>query len=129
MAVGKLRSMSFGSKTPASGNPSPTMPGGPSVKRITRSSNVTLTSLEIEAQPSTVTDAASAHITQISGATPLPVLTAIRSVVYLLKQHVIDEISEAAAQQITTTVAQQVMESITEKLVDHVIAAIAPQVA
>ncbi|KAG1887676.1 hypothetical protein F4604DRAFT_1674860 [Suillus subluteus] len=155
MAVGKLRSMSFGSKTPASRNPSPTMPGGPSAKRITRSSNVPLTSLEIEAQPSTVTDAASAHIylkkkslchatepytlnhlisvllqiMQISGATPLPVLTAIRSVVYLLKQHVIDEISEAAAQQITTTVAQQVMESITGKLVDHVIAAIAPQVA
>lgn len=155
MATGKLRSMSFGSKTPVSRNPSPTMPGGPPTKRTTRSSNITLTAPEIEAQPSTVTDAASAHsylkkkslchatepytlnhiisvllqIMQISGSTPLPVITAIRSVVFLLKQHVVDEIMDAAARQITTTVAQQVTDTITAKLVDHVIAAIAPQVA
>ncbi|KAG1777029.1 hypothetical protein EV702DRAFT_1226839 [Suillus placidus] len=131
------------------------MPGGPSSKRITRSSNVTLTSSEIEAQPSTVIDAASAHlylkkkslchatepytlthlisvllqITQISGSTSLPVLTAIRSVIFLLKQHAIDETAEAVAKQVTKTVAQQISDSITTKLVDHVVAAIAPQVA
>ncbi|KAG2119714.1 uncharacterized protein F5147DRAFT_647611 [Suillus discolor] len=131
------------------------MPGGPSAKRIMRSTNVILTPTEIEAQPSTVTDAASAHlylkkkslchatkpytithlilvllqITQISGSIPLPVLTAIRSVVFLLKQHVIDEISMAAAQQIAQTVARQVSDSVTTKLVDHIVATIAPQVA
>lgn len=154
--TGKIRSMSFGSKTPSSRNSSPTMPGGPSTKRTTRSTNVVLlTSAEIEAQPSTVNDAASAHlylkkkslchatepytlnhlisvllqITQISGSIPLPVLTAIRSVIFLLKRHEADEIAETVALQVSTTVAQQISDSITTKLVDHVIAAIAPQVA
>jgi hypothetical protein len=62
MAAGKLCSMSFRSKTPSSRTTSPTMPGGPSVKRITRANNVTLTYLEIEAQTSIVTEAASAHL-------------------------------------------------------------------
>ncbi|KAG2741121.1 hypothetical protein P692DRAFT_20691751, partial [Suillus brevipes Sb2] len=122
------------------------MPGGPSTKRTTRSSIITLTSTEIEAQANTVFDATSAHsflkkkslchatepytlnhiisvllqITQISGSTPLPVITAIRSVVFLLKQHVVDEISEATACQISNTVAQQVTDTVATKLVDHI---------
>ncbi|KAG2739629.1 hypothetical protein P692DRAFT_20644775, partial [Suillus brevipes Sb2] len=69
------------------------------------------------------------QITQISGSTPLPVTTAIRSVVFLLKQHVVDEISDAAACQISTTVAQQVTDSVATKLVDHhIMTAINPQI-
>ncbi|KAG3230002.1 hypothetical protein P692DRAFT_20700839, partial [Suillus brevipes Sb2] len=131
------------------------MPGGPSIKRTTRSTNVILTSSEIEAQASTVNDATSAHlylkkkslchatepytinhlisvllqITQISGSTPLPVLTAIISVIFLLKQHETDEIAEAVATQVSTSVTQNISDSITTKLVDHVIATIAPQIA
>jgi flagellar biosynthesis/type III secretory pathway chaperone len=131
------------------------MPGGPSIKRTTRSTNVILTSSEIEVQASTVNDATSAHlylkkkslchatepytinhlisvllqITQISGSTPLPVLTAIRSVIFLLKQHETDEIAEAVATQVSASVTQNISDSITTKLVDHVIAAIAPQIA
>ncbi|KIK33067.1 hypothetical protein CY34DRAFT_100311, partial [Suillus luteus UH-Slu-Lm8-n1] len=131
------------------------MPGGPSIKRTTRSAITTLTSTEIEALPSTVSDAVSAHkyltkknlcfetepytlthltsillqITQISGSIPLPVTTAIRAAVFLLKQHVADEITETVSKQITETVTKQITEAVTVKLVDHVVAAIAPQVA
>lgn len=124
--------MSFGSKTPVSRLLSPTMPGGPFIKRTTTLTNITLTPLEIEAQPSTVTDAASTHsflkkkslchetkpytlnhlisvllqIMQIFSSMPLPVITTIRSIIFLLRQHVVDEISEAAANQISSMVAQ-----------------------
>lgn len=60
------------------------------------------------------------HITQLPK-TPLPVITAIRATAFILKKHAADEIAE--------TVARQLSDTLTPKIVDHVIAAIAPQVA
>lgn len=60
------------------------------------------------------------HITQLPK-TSLPVVTAIRATVFLLKKHTTDEIAE--------TVACQLSNTLTSKSVDHIIATIAPQVA
>lgn len=121
---------------------SPTPSSGPNTRGTTR--NLTSTE-EIEALPSNVMDTASAesylkvkllshggqaytlshlssilfHITQMSANTPLPVITAIRAVAYILKKHTACEIAEAAANHFSTTLAPQ--------LIDHVIMAITPQ--
>ncbi|KAG0704754.1 hypothetical protein DFH29DRAFT_873592 [Suillus ampliporus] len=94
----------------------------------TRSSNKPATQVEIEALPSTVTDRKTAkqYLTQILlyqmlGKTPLPVITAIRAVAFILKKHIACEIAEAAA--------KQLLDTLTPQIVQHVIAAIAPQVA
>jgi hypothetical protein len=123
---------------------SPTPPNGPNTRRTTRNPT---TVEEIEASQSCVTDTESAekflstkllcqegqpysavhlstilfHITQMSSATPLPVNTAIRAVAFLLKRHVAYEIAEVAAKHLSDMLAP--------RIVDHVIAAIAPQVA
>ncbi|KAG1735860.1 uncharacterized protein EDB91DRAFT_1083499, partial [Suillus paluster] len=57
----------------------------------------------------------------MSSTTPLPVTSAIRVVAFLLKDHVACDIAESAATQLT--------DALTPWLVDHVVAAIAPQVA
>ncbi|KAG1731316.1 uncharacterized protein EDB91DRAFT_1085076 [Suillus paluster] len=74
-------------------------------------------------QPYTLTHLISIlfQITQMSGNIPLPVVTAIRAVAFLMKDHVACEVAKL--------VAKQLMDTLTPCLVDHVIAAIAPQVA
>ncbi|KAG2744744.1 hypothetical protein P692DRAFT_20744161, partial [Suillus brevipes Sb2] len=60
------------------------------------------------------------HITQLK-AIPLPAIEAIRAVAFILKKHEANEIAEIVAENITDNLAP--------KIVDHIIAAIAPQVA
>ncbi|KAG1717354.1 hypothetical protein EDB19DRAFT_2008500 [Suillus lakei] len=60
------------------------------------------------------------QITQMSSSTPVPVVAAIRAIAFILKDH--------AASELATLVAKQVTDDVTSKLVDHVIAAISPQV-
>ncbi|KAG2049923.1 hypothetical protein BDR06DRAFT_974877 [Suillus hirtellus] len=57
----------------------------------------------------------------MSSTTPVHVTSAIRAVAFIMKEHVASEIAELAAKQIT--------DNLTAKLVDHVVAAISPQVA
>ncbi|KAG1791261.1 uncharacterized protein HD556DRAFT_1310124 [Suillus plorans] len=57
----------------------------------------------------------------MSSTIPLPVTSAIRAVAFLLKDHVACEIADSTATRLTDV--------LTPRLVDHVIAAIAPQVA
>ncbi|KAG0696427.1 hypothetical protein DFH29DRAFT_1072095 [Suillus ampliporus] len=92
----------------------------------TRGSNKPATQAEIEALPITVTDRKTAEqyltqilICQMSGKTPLPVITAIRAAAFILKKHIACEIAEAAAKQLS--------DNLTPHIVQHVIAAIAPQ--
>ncbi|KAG2062342.1 hypothetical protein BDR06DRAFT_1001429 [Suillus hirtellus] len=59
------------------------------------------------------------HITQMSGTIPLPVITAIRAVAFLLKKNTACEIAEAAATWLSAMLTSQVVE--------QVIAAIKPQ--
>ncbi|KIK40535.1 hypothetical protein CY34DRAFT_87162 [Suillus luteus UH-Slu-Lm8-n1] len=61
------------------------------------------------------------QITQISSSTPVPVIAAIQAIAFILKDHVASELA--------TLVAKQVTDEVTSKLVDHVVAAISPQVA
>lgn len=61
------------------------------------------------------------QITQMSSATPAPVIAATRAVAFLLKDH--------AANELADTIAKHITNNVTSKLVDHVIAAISPQVA
>ncbi|KAG2743516.1 hypothetical protein P692DRAFT_20745645, partial [Suillus brevipes Sb2] len=61
------------------------------------------------------------QITQMSNTTPAPVIAATRAVAFILKEH--------AASELASLVAKQVTDNVTSKLVDHVIAAISPQVA
>ncbi|KAG1861096.1 hypothetical protein DFJ58DRAFT_725789 [Suillus subalutaceus] len=84
-----------------------------------------------EGQPYTLTHLVSIlfYITQMSSATPVPVITAIRAVAFILKKHITCEIADAAAQYLATTLADSLAESLTYWLVDHTIAALAPQVA
>ncbi|OAX31620.1 hypothetical protein K503DRAFT_811559 [Rhizopogon vinicolor AM-OR11-026] len=121
---------------------SPTI--GPNTRKTTRTP---LTQTEIEAIPNPVTDHISAekylsktlisqidepytlthltsillHITQISGNTPLPVITAIRVVAFIMKKHTACEIATAAA--------KQLMDTLSSHIVNNVIGAIAPHVA
>jgi len=76
-----------------------------------------------EDEPFTLTHLVSTlfHITQISPATPLPVVTAIRAVAFLLKKHAVCEIADTVSQQISTALIPH--------LVDNFIGAIAPQIA
>lgn len=73
-------------------------------------------------EPFTLTHLISTHfyITQLLK-TPLPVITAIRATAFILKKHAADKITEMVTCQLT--------DSLMPKIVDHVIAAIAPQVA
>lgn len=57
----------------------------------------------------------------MSSSTPVLVIAAIRAVAFILKDH--------AASEIATLVAEQVTDEVTSKIVEHVIAAISPQVA
>jgi hypothetical protein len=61
----------------------------------------------------------------MSSSTSVTVINAIRAVAFILKDHASSEIAEITAQQITATFT----DNITTKLVDHVVAAISPQVA
>jgi hypothetical protein len=81
----------------------------------------------LEDQPFTAAHLSSIlfHITQMSSATPSPVIAAIRAVAFLLRKQVVCEIAEAAA----NTLASSLTESISSRLVDHTIAALAPQIA
>ncbi|KAG2740247.1 hypothetical protein P692DRAFT_20753706, partial [Suillus brevipes Sb2] len=67
------------------------------------------------------------HITQMSAATPVPVVSAIRAVAFILKKHTACEIAEAAAKTLATSLSAALTESISTRLVDHTIAALAPQ--
>lgn len=80
-----------------------------------------------EGQPYSLTHLVSIlfHITQMSATTPLPVVSAIRAVAFILKKHTACEIAEAAARQLADTLS----DAITGKIVDHAIAALAPQIA
>ncbi|KAG2738752.1 hypothetical protein P692DRAFT_20920594 [Suillus brevipes Sb2] len=69
------------------------------------------------------------HITQMSAATPVPVISAIRAVAFILKKHTACEIADAAAKTLATSLSTALTESISTRLVDHTIAALAPQVA
>jgi hypothetical protein len=69
------------------------------------------------------------HITQMSAATPVPVVSAIRVVAFILKKHTACEIAEAAAKTLATSLSAALTDSISTRLVDHTIAALAPQVA
>ncbi|KIK34353.1 hypothetical protein CY34DRAFT_50906, partial [Suillus luteus UH-Slu-Lm8-n1] len=73
------------------------------------------------------------QITQMSGTIPATVTAAIRAVAFIMKDHVADEMAERVAEKATGKVADRVAECITEsfsaKMIDHVIAAISPQVA
>lgn len=74
-------------------------------------------------QPLTVSHLISTlfHITQMSSNTPAHVVSAIRAVAFILKDHDINETADLVAEQITA--------NISDKLVDHMVAAISPQVA
>ncbi|KAG2130977.1 uncharacterized protein EDB93DRAFT_1255633 [Suillus bovinus] len=124
--------------------PSPTPPNDPNTRRTIRNPT---TSKEIEALQSCIMDTECAekflsakllcqegqpyslahlttilfHITQMSVVTPLPVNAVICAVAFLLKQHVAYEITEAATKHISDT--------LTPQIIDHIIAAVAPQVA
>ncbi|KAG1803596.1 uncharacterized protein HD556DRAFT_594542 [Suillus plorans] len=84
---------------------------------------LTKKSLCLSGEPYTLTHLISIlfQITQISSSIPLPVITAIRAVAFIMKKHEASELAKEVAQQIT--------EAITPNIVDNVIAAIAPQVA
>jgi len=69
------------------------------------------------------------QITQMSNSTPVPVVAAIRAVAFIMKDHVASEIAEKVAEQVAEKAAEQITGSLTTRLVDHVIAAISPQVA
>ncbi|KAG0697873.1 hypothetical protein DFH29DRAFT_1020624 [Suillus ampliporus] len=119
---------------------------GGSGQPATRSNKSPLPQAEIELLPNSVTNAESAkkylastllsqadephttlHLTAIlfqitqMKSVPLPALTAIRLVAFLLKKHTASKIAKLVAQQIT--------ESLSTHLVNNVIAAISPQVA
>ncbi|KAG2746340.1 hypothetical protein P692DRAFT_20782591, partial [Suillus brevipes Sb2] len=81
----------------------------------------------LEDQPFTAAHLSSIlfHITQMSSATPTPVIAAIRAVAFLLRKQVVCEIAEAAA----NTLATSLTDTISSRLVDHAIAALAPQIA
>lgn len=74
-------------------------------------------------QPFTLTHLISVlfQITQMSSSTPAPVISATRAVAFILKEHIACDIAEKAAKQIS--------ESLSARLVEHVVAAISPQVA
>jgi len=142
--------MSFSRRRSTSASTGPSQPPNASTPpqintRRTTKSNITQDS--IEALPNTVNNIESAekflikkllchedepftlnhlvsilfHITQISPSTPLPVITAIRAVAFLLKKHAVCEITDSVSQQITSTLVPH--------LVDNFIGAIAPQIA
>lgn len=139
---GDRRSASIGSRPPDHRNTSPTY--GLNTRRTTRSA---ISQNDIESMASNVKDSESGkqylisklicnidqpftlthlisvlfQITQMSSTIPLPVTSAIRAVAFLLKDHVACEIADSAATRLTDV--------LTPRLVDHVIAAIAPQVA
>lgn len=81
----------------------------------------------LENQPFTAAHLSSIlfHITQMSSATPTPVIAAIRAVAFLLRKQIVCEIAEAAA----NTLATSLTDTISSRLVDHAIAALAPQIA
>lgn len=135
-----------GTGPPKANTPPPT--GGPNTRRTIRTQSTTE---EIIAMPNNVMDTDSAekflsskllcqegqpyslthlvsilfHITQMSATTPIPIISAIRAVAFILKKHAVCDIAEAASKQLADTLS----DAITNKLVDHAIAALAPQIA
>ncbi|OJA15712.1 hypothetical protein AZE42_12979, partial [Rhizopogon vesiculosus] len=143
MSTSRRRSTSAGTRPPP--QPSNITPPPQINTRRTAKSNLTQESIEAltnvvnspesaekflikkllchEDEPFTLTHLVSIlfHITQISSATSLPVVTAIRAVAFLLKKHAVCEIADTVSQQISTDLIPH--------LVDNFIRAIAPQIA
>ncbi|KAG0707967.1 hypothetical protein DFH29DRAFT_871225 [Suillus ampliporus] len=65
------------------------------------------------------------QITQICNITPLPVVAAIRVTAFILKKHIVDEM----ALEIASEVACQITNTLTPHISNHVVGAIAPQMA
>ncbi|KAG1883271.1 hypothetical protein F4604DRAFT_1677619 [Suillus subluteus] len=57
------------------------------------------------------------HITQMSTGTPLPVITAIRAVTFILKKYTACEIANAAAEQLATAIVLQLTTQLKEVIV------------
>ncbi|KAG2036494.1 hypothetical protein BDR03DRAFT_1011651 [Suillus americanus] len=69
------------------------------------------------------------QIMQMASSTPAPVIAAIHAVAFIMKDHMASEIMEKVVEQVVAKAAKQIMDSLTAHLVDHIIAAISPQVA